>query len=56
MGWYSDYIQALNDTFAVGELDYSAYCILKEAAQRLRALRNAQTRSDFVHGSHQPRG
>ena len=38
MEWFREYIQALDDAFALPELDYPTYCILREAAIKLRRL------------------
>lgn len=40
---YRAYIQMLTDALAVGDIDYPAYRVLKDAADRLHRLRTEQT-------------
>lgn len=59
MSWYSQFVRELEDAVASGELDFSAYCILAEAATRLRALNappSAHTRSDSDRSARQRAG
>lgn len=41
---YTTYMQLLTDALAVGDIDYPAYRVLREAAEKLAMLKTARTR------------